>query len=355
MCLAFLEQLELVSTASPSLFFHLLTPLHTVFQRLGAVDGRRQMSSLRSVRSMLDRVYPSLMQQRRDEGEEEELAPLTVAGYVVQLLEPFVDHLHRQFTSNEAPLQTFWTPLQRECVGLLLTILGDPLVSCDLRRDGMAADHMRAVEAIMCGVVRCHCGCLQLLEHEGDTRWRPAKEEEEDVSPFGVPTVGVACFVYLVLVEEIQSSYLPSPLHPHHLLHTSLTHTLTLLHRYIRTPSHTLIIYVHTPTCTCITSHLHFSHRPDMQSMLKGLALLECVLCHVSLCSLPPHTLAHDRYLNTAQSLVDVMVTCPHKNLRQRSVSLLPELIRRFQPSCRRKLYRYTMPFSTLPFTHCLW
>jgi hypothetical protein len=271
MCLAFLEQLELVSTASPSLFFHLLTPLHTVFQRLGAVDGRRQMSSLRSVRSMLDRVYPSLMQQRRDEGEEEELAPLTVAGYVVQLLEPFVDHLHRQFTSNEAPLQTFWTPLQRECVGLLLTILGDPLVSCDLRRDGMAADHMRAVEAIMCGVVRCHCGCLQLLEHEGDTRWRPAKEEEEDVSPFGVPTVGVACFVYLVLVEEIQSSYLPSPLHPHHLLHTSLTHTLTLLHRYIRTPSHTLIIYVHTPTCTCITSHLHFSHRPDMQSMLKGL------------------------------------------------------------------------------------
>ena len=69
------------------------------------------MSSLRSVRSMLDRVYPSLMQQRRDEGEEEErgegegegeeLAPLTAAGYVVQLLEPYVDHLHRQFTSSE--------------------------------------------------------------------------------------------------------------------------------------------------------------------------------------------------------------------------------------------------------------
>ena len=45
--------------------------------------------------------------------------------------------------------------------------------------------------------------------------------------------VGVACFVYLVLAEGVQSSYLPSPLHPHHLLHTSLTHTLTLLHRYV--------------------------------------------------------------------------------------------------------------------------
>ena len=118
-----------------------------MFQRLGSVAGRRQVSSLRSVRSMLDRVYPSLVQQRRDEEEEEEgegegeregreLAPLTAAGYVVKLLEPFVEHIHCQFTSNEvgsrcdlslpyserillqAPLQTFWTPLQRECVGL---------------------------------------------------------------------------------------------------------------------------------------------------------------------------------------------------------------------------------------------
>ena len=82
---------------------------HAVFQRLGSVAGRRQVSSLRSVRSMLDRVYPSLVQQREKEEEEEEkgegegreLAPLTAAGHVVKLLEPFVEHLHHQFTSNE--------------------------------------------------------------------------------------------------------------------------------------------------------------------------------------------------------------------------------------------------------------
>ena len=86
-----------------------------VLQRLGSVAGGRQVSSLRSVRSMLDRVYPSLAQQRRDEEEEEEgeegegegeregreLAPLTAAGYVVKLLEPFVEHIHCQFTSSE--------------------------------------------------------------------------------------------------------------------------------------------------------------------------------------------------------------------------------------------------------------
>ena len=76
------------------------------------------VSSLRSVRGMLDRVYPGLMQQRRDkEGEEEEeeeeekegreLAPLAAAGYVVQLLEPFVDQIHRQFTSGEVGKHPF--------------------------------------------------------------------------------------------------------------------------------------------------------------------------------------------------------------------------------------------------------
>ena len=44
-----------------------------VFQRLGDIDGRRQVSSLRSVRSMLGRVYPNLgenkMEWQRRRGE----------------------------------------------------------------------------------------------------------------------------------------------------------------------------------------------------------------------------------------------------------------------------------------------
>ena len=35
----------------------------------------------------------------------------------------------------------------------LLTLLGDPLVSCDLRRDEMDTDDMRAIEAIMVGLL----------------------------------------------------------------------------------------------------------------------------------------------------------------------------------------------------------
>ena len=67
------------------------------------------MSSLRSVRSMLGRVYPNLGEELGGEAEEKEegreqpgggLAPLLAAGYVVDLVEPYVAHIHQQFTRN---------------------------------------------------------------------------------------------------------------------------------------------------------------------------------------------------------------------------------------------------------------
>lgn len=92
---------------------------------------------------MLDRVYPSLDREKDEEAEEVgreqpggDLTPLLAAGYVVDLVEPCVAHIHQQFTSDmvctstktflsyfptltvQATLQTFWSPLQRECVGM---------------------------------------------------------------------------------------------------------------------------------------------------------------------------------------------------------------------------------------------
>ncbi|CAI8037749.1 Glomulin [Geodia barretti] len=269
MCLAFLEQLEAVSP-SPPLFFHLLTPLLTVLVRLGVGDGRRHLSTLRSVRSLTARVYPSL----EEEEEEEGFSPLTAARLVVSLVGPFTAHIHHQFTSQMAPLQTYWSPLQRETACLLLVLLAQPLVSRNLSRHG--SEGRTTAETIM----------------------------------LTFPWWAWPVFVYLVLVEGVESSYLPSPLHPHHLLHTSLTHTLTLL------------------------------HRQERHSVLKGLSLLETVVKRVETDSLPRHLLSHSRYLDTAKSLVDIMVTCPHKTLRQRSLSLLPSLVQRFTSPGRHTMYR---------------
>lgn len=78
-----------------------------VFQRLGDIDGGRQVSSLRSVRSMLGRVYPNLggeqdgvTEEERGEPPGRDMAPLLAAGYVVDLVEPCVAHIHQQFTRN---------------------------------------------------------------------------------------------------------------------------------------------------------------------------------------------------------------------------------------------------------------
>ena len=83
-------------------------------------DGGRQVSALRAVHSMLDRLYPSLTHSGRereqeeedDENEQEEqgsgeeaeggVTLLTAAGYVVELVEPFVAHIHQQFASDKA-------------------------------------------------------------------------------------------------------------------------------------------------------------------------------------------------------------------------------------------------------------
>ena len=82
-------------------------------------DGGRQVSALRAVHSMLDRLYPSLTHSGRereqeeeddDENEEEEereeteggVTLLTAAGCVVELVEPFVAHIHQQFASDKA-------------------------------------------------------------------------------------------------------------------------------------------------------------------------------------------------------------------------------------------------------------
>lgn len=160
-----------------------------MLQRLKDVDGRRKVSSLKSVRSMLDRVYPSL---GRDEGAGEvggeqpegDMAPLLAAGYVVDLVEPCVAHIHQQFTSNLVCTSTKTFPFifsnthfagsiadllvsssERVCGDVstllyiivmatghtprLLTLLGDPVVSYNLQQKKMDSESKRTVEAIM--------------------------------------------------------------------------------------------------------------------------------------------------------------------------------------------------------------
>ena len=47
-----------------------------------------------------------------------------------------------------------------------------------------------------------------------------------------LPPLGLACFVYLVMVEGVERSYLPTIVRQDYLLHVNLVHVTTLLGRY---------------------------------------------------------------------------------------------------------------------------
>ena len=81
-----------------------------VLVRLGVGDGRRHLSTLRSVRVLTARVYPSL-DEEEEEGEEG-FSPLTAAGLVVSLVEPFTAHINHQFTTNMVSHTHIWTLVQ---------------------------------------------------------------------------------------------------------------------------------------------------------------------------------------------------------------------------------------------------
>lgn len=155
------------------------------------------MSSLRSVRSMLGRVYPNLGREQGGQpaaiGREQpggDMAPLLAAGYVVDLVEPCVAHIHQEFTRDMVHTLTQRSPFtssntyvsgptadlldlftKRVCGAVsialcvvyvfvmatdhthhrLLTLLGDPVVSYNLQPKRLDSESKRAVEAIMVG------------------------------------------------------------------------------------------------------------------------------------------------------------------------------------------------------------
>ena len=150
--------------------------VHVVMERLGVGDEKRQSSTLRSVRSMVTRVYPTL--------EEDQLSPLIPADLVLALVEPFTAHIHHKFTSSTVsrgcvsisqsqlcccrsncrhsgllyrqsvfPCQFSLSLSHSVMVELfihhrLLTLLGQPLVAHDLRE---GSESRRTAEAIMVG------------------------------------------------------------------------------------------------------------------------------------------------------------------------------------------------------------
>ena len=82
-------------------------------------------------------------------------------------------------------------------------------------------------------IVRCHCGCVQLLTFDQPPLLLTSMESSEQLctTEQSLSAVGLASFAHLLMVEDLESSYLPAVLRPSYLLSITLKHIITLVKR----------------------------------------------------------------------------------------------------------------------------
>ena len=86
-------------------------------------------------------------------------------------------------------------------------------------------------ESVTC----CHCGAVDLLSWKERDHLSVKRTDHSDYDQPEAPLseLGLSCFVYLLLAEEMQLSYLPAVLAHSYLLHINVPHIKVLLERYI--------------------------------------------------------------------------------------------------------------------------
>ena len=106
---------------------------------------------------------------------------------VLEFLSPFIQEVHEMFCQANGRVEWYgWSPLQQHCVSVLLDLL-EYTGGCSRERNKMKKEDNTG--CIMREIVRCHCGCLQLLEWRAkealSQRRRKDELGEEEYEPQG--------------------------------------------------------------------------------------------------------------------------------------------------------------------------
>ncbi|XP_072015112.1 glomulin-like [Amphiura filiformis] len=137
------------------------------------------------------------------------------------------------------------------------------------------------------------------------------EDEDEDEEDNKLPLLGLSCFAYLTIAEEIEAEMLPSVYSPQYLLKVNLVHLASMLSRM------------------------------EDCAIWKGIELLSSLVA-----KLEPHTLSssllqdNGLYQELPQRLVVIMVRCPSTPVRQKAVRVLPRYISCYDWKGRYRLLR---------------
>lgn len=334
-CIGILEQLETETTCNLNKFVALLEALQI------AIDRLKERKS-----KLVGMVLPSITQYIRgiqltdeivDQNESGSKLPAVqcIMKHVLDFLRPFVQEVSMSSSLSENPSpNSYITSLKTDITKCLIQLLDYPLVLLDLTKDGkemMDSDdedsesdsknqsaseispYRQFAQEIMQFIQVASGSYLYLMEYI----WKNNQREETktkavngNVTPEEkllideveqgdklYPMLGLSCFAYLLLVEEMEDTNFPAVFSFRYLLRINMKSIDFLLNRM------------------------------EHCAIYKGLELLDTLSKRLKEKSL---MYSHNEFkdiTDIVKALINVMTMCSSKKLRLKGVRILPNLV----------------------------
>lgn len=156
------------------------------------------------------------------------------------------------------------------------------------------------------------------VEKEGKDNTEPNKkvlddeeeeEEDDDDDELNVPDLSISCLLYLVFTEHLSVDNVPWVYSPQHILEF------------------------------CLPYVIHLLNRTEFMILFKGVHLLDDCLQRLEASTLSASYLENDIYIQLLNKLTRVMLHCPVADLRQLSVKVFTNMIKKFQSAGRCRAY----------------
>ncbi|XP_071480912.1 glomulin-like [Diadema antillarum] len=336
MILGFLEQLD--RFLDDTSYRTLLKPITTVLMRFGLTKSYHLNQTFVLLHMHIQTIkFPSSLgmdeHQRRLLLEDPAILRLgssTMA--VLDFLAPFVFEVEQMLYGKVRKLTTLEKTEMENCkveiTKLVLRILDYPLARTDLvwtemEEDSNAPRHKSdfrlCAEQALTYLARMRFSFTRLLHYGNEFKLpvAPSEEEdelgEEDRGPGdigGMPPMGIGCFLYLVMAEELQSDRLPSIYRSDYLLEVMSVFITALL------------------------------RKSQEEAVYKGLRLLSLLVESIEDGSLHHSLLSNTFYEDLPQMLSVVMVMSPLNLIRQAAFKVFPVYIHKFDWKGRYRLLR---------------
>ena len=134
-------------------------------------------------------------------------------------------------------------------------------------------------------------------------------DDDDDDDIINVPDLSISCLLYLVFTEHLGVDSVPWIYSPQYLLEF------------------------------CLPYIIHLLNRTEFMILFKGVHLLNDCLQRLETSTLSASCLENDIYIQLLNKLTRVMLYCPVADLRQLSVKVFTETIKKFQSAGRCRVY----------------